>query len=219
MTFGNGTLDKEEQRVMEKKKRILMALLGVMFSGVCVGILQKSSLGADPFTCFVTAFANLAHSTYSQLYVVVTGALLIGVFFVERHYIGIATIFNLFGVGMMADLTRNLLNRMIPEPGMAVRVLLLIAGVIFSSLAASLYFTADLGVSAYDAVSLIAANKYKLCAFRICRITTDLLCVITGFICAVVIGVGTVITALFMGPIIQWFNTHLSEPLLYGKRI
>lgn len=202
---------------MEKKKRILMALLGVILCGVCVGILQKSNLGADPFTCFVTAFANLARSTYSQLYVAVTGILLAGVFLVERHYIGIATIFNLFGVGVMADLTVELLNRIIPQPGMAVRVVLLVIGVIFSSLAASLYFTADLGVSSYDAVSLIAANKYKLCAFRICRITTDLICVITGFFCAVTIGVGTVITALFMGPVIQWFNTHFSEPLLCGE--
>lgn len=202
---------------MEKKKRIVMALFGVLFCGVCVGILQKGGLGADPFTCFVTAFARLVHSTYGQFYVVVTGILLVGVFFVERHYIGIATIFNLFGVGIMADLTVNLLNRIIPNPGIAVQVLLMIAGVIFSSLAASLYFTADLGVSAYDAVSLIAANKYKLCAFRICRITTDVICVITGVVGGVTIGIGTVITALFMGPIIQWFNTHLSEPLLYGK--
>ena len=197
-----------------KKKRIGMALFGVLFCGVCVGILQKSSLGADPFTCFVSAFANLAHSTYGNIYPIVTGILLLGVFFVERHYIGIATIFNLFGTGIMADLTVKLLNQLFPQPGMAIRILLLIIGVIFSSLAASLYFTADLGVSAYDAVSLIAANKYRLCAFRICRISTDLLCVVTGFICAVVIGVATVITALCMGPIIQWFNTHLSEPLL-----
>lgn len=198
----------------DKKKRVLMAFFGVLLCGVCVGVLQKSSLGADPFTCFVTAFANLAHSTYGKIYPIITGVLLVGVFVVERHYIGIATIFNLFGTGIMADLTVKLLDRLIPQPGMALRVLLLAAGVIFSSLAASLYFTADLGVSAYDAVSLIAANKYRLCAFRLCRICTDLLCVATGFVCAVVIGVGTVITALCMGPIIQWFNTHLSEPLL-----
>lgn len=203
---------------MEKKKRILMALFGVMLCGACVGVLQKCSFGADPFTCFVTAFANLAHSTYGQLYVVVTGVLLVGVFFVERHYIGIATLFNLFITGIVADATLNLLNQIFPAPGLVMRVVFLAGGVIFSSLAASLYFTADLGVSAYDAVSLIAANKYKLLPFRVCRITTDLICVITGFICAVTIGIGTVITALLMGPIIQWFNTHLSEPLLYGKK-
>jgi uncharacterized membrane protein YczE len=27
-------------------------------------------------------------------------------------------------------------------------------------------------------------------------------------------GIGTVITAFFMGPLIQWFNTHMAEPML-----
>lgn len=202
---------------MQQKKRIGMALCGVLLCGICVGILQKCNFGADPFTCFVTSFANLFHSTYSRWYVVVTGLLLIGVFFIERHYIGIATIFNLFGTGIMADLSRELLNQLFPNPSLITCIILLAVGVVFSSFAASLYFTADLGVSAYDAVSLIMANKYKVMPFRFCRITTDLICVITGFFCHVTIGIGTVITALMMGPIIQLFNTHFSEPFLYGK--
>ncbi len=32
------------------------------------------------------------------------------------------------------------------------------------------------------------------------------------------LGAGTVVTALFMGPVIQWFNTNFSEPFLYGSR-
>ena len=73
-------------------------------------------------------------------------------------------------------------------------------------------------MSAYDAVSLIASCKYKAAAFKYCRIFTDSVCVIVGFVCHVTIGVGTVITALFMGPVIQWFNTNVSEPFLYGAR-
>ena len=74
-------------------------------------------------------------------------------------------------------------------------------------------------MSAYDAWSLIAAYKYKLLAFRVCRIISDSICVLTGFICHVTIGAGTVITALFMGPVVQWFNTNLSEPFLYGHKL
>lgn len=74
-----------------------------------------------------------------------------------------------------------------------------------------------MGVSAYDAVSLIAANKYKLLPFKVCRVLSDLVCVTVGVVFHAMVGVGTVITALFMGPVIQWFNTHVSEPFLYGK--
>ena len=194
-----------------------MAFFGVIVTGFCVGTFQKANLGTDPFTCFVTGIANIFGSTYSTFYVIVTGALLIGVFFVERHYIGIATLINLFGTGISADFMRGLWDMLIPNPGMGGRIILMLIGVFGTSLAASLYFTADLGVSAYDAVSLIAANKYKLLPFKVCRVLSDLVCVTVGVVFHAMVGVGTVITALFMGPVIQWFNTHVSEPFLYGK--
>lgn len=208
----------EEKEKAQKWKRIGMSFFGVIVTGFCVGALQKADLGADPFTCFVTGIGNIFHSTYSTFYLIVTGGLLVGVFFLEKHYIGIATLINLFLTGAAADLMRGLLDRLFPQPGMAVRVGIMLVGILGTCFSASIYFTADLGVSAYDAVSLIAANKYKLMAFRLCRIATDLVCVLTGLIFHVTIGVGTIITALFMGPVIQWFNTHVSEPFLYGRR-
>ncbi|MCI8659455.1 MAG: Tat pathway signal sequence [Lachnospiraceae bacterium] len=201
----------------QKTKRILMAFFGVIVTGFCVGTFQKASLGTDPFTCFVTGIGNIFGSTYSTFYVIVTGALLIGVFLVEKHYIGIATVINLFGTGISADLMRNLWDVLVPNPGMGVRAMLVVLGVVGSCFSASMYFTADLGVSAYDAISLIAANKYKLMAFRVCRVLSDLICVTVGVIFHANVGIGTVITALFMGPVIQWFNTHVSEPFLYGS--
>lgn len=208
----------KEKENAQQWKRIGMSFFGVIVTGFCVGALQKADLGADPFTCFVTGIGNIFHSTYSTFYLLVTGVLLVGVFFIEKHYIGIATLINLFLTGAAADLMRGLLDSLFPEPQVAVRVGIMLAGILGTCFSASIYFTADLGVSAYDAVSLIAANKYKLMAFRLCRIATDSICVLTGLLFHVTIGVGTIITALFMGPVIQWFNTHVSEPFLYGRR-
>lgn len=198
-------------------KRILMAFFGVMITGFCVGAFQKANLGVDPFTCLVTAFANIFNSTYSTFYLIITGAFLVAVFFINRHYIGIATIFNLVGTGFAADFMYGLLDRAFPDPSLPIRFGILAVGVLVTCFSSSLYFTADLGVSAYDAVALTAAHKYKLAAFRVCRISTDLICVLMGFFCHVTIGVGTVITAFLMGPIIQLYNTYVSEPFLYGK--
>lgn len=212
----------EKKENPQKWKRVAMSFFGVIVTGFCIGAFQKANLGADPFTCFVTGIANLFHSTYSTFYIIVTGALLVGVFFVEKHYIGIATVINLFFTGMAADFMRKILDGLFPAPGMGARVVMMLFGIFGTCFAASVYFTADLGVSAYDAWSLIAANKYKLLPFRVCRILSDLVCVITGLACHVTIGVGTVITALFMGPVVQWFNTNVSEPFLYargGKKI
>ena len=102
-------------------------------------------------------------------------------------------------------------------PSLVVRIILLILGVVIMCFASSLYFTANLGVSTYDAVSLIMTDK-KLGKFRYLRIATDLFCVIAGFLLGGIVGIGTVITAFFMGPLIDFFKQKIAEPLLNKKR-
>lgn len=88
--------------------------------------------------------------------------------------------------------------------------------------------TADLGVSTYDAVALVLCNKYKIVRFAIIRICTDLVCVILGVILFLsagntvssvptVAGIGTIITAFFMGPLIEFFNQKIARPLIAEK--
>lgn len=44
-----------------------MAISGTTLCGCSVGILQDSSLGLDPFSCFVTGIANIFGSSYGTL--------------------------------------------------------------------------------------------------------------------------------------------------------
>jgi len=89
--------------------------------------------------------------------------------------------------------------------------------------------TADLGVSTYDAVALILANTWQLWKFKYIRICTDLVCVISGaalFLLGggswseipAIIGIGTIVTAFFMGPLIELFNKVISRPLLGSSK-
>ncbi len=200
----------------QKVKRILMALFGVSISGVCVGIFNTVLLGADPFTVFVVGIGKVFHLEYGSIYTAVTGVLLLVVFILDRSYIGIATVFNLFGIGYIAQFSMYLIGLFYKDGSLLLRLILLLFGLILLCFGSSLYFTANLGVSAYDAIALMLSKKLPI-QFRLCRIGTDLICVIIGFFCKATIGIGTVITAFFMGPIIQWFNDHVSKPLLREK--
>ena len=48
--------------------------------------------------------------------------------------------------------------------------------------------------------------------------STDLICVVIGGLLGAAVGIGTVLTAFCMGPVIQFFNDHISSPLRYGKK-
>ena len=103
--------------------------------------------------------------------------------------------------------------------------LCLVIGIVVICFGSSLYMTANLGVSTYDAVAIVLSGKWKLGQFQYVRICCDLVCVILGvgiFLLSggtfaqvpAIAGIGTVITAFFMGPLIQFFNDHVAKPML-----
>ena len=136
-------------------------------------------------------------------------------------------VFTLFSpnLGYVVEFSQAQCQRLFPAPGIGVRAVLLLAGLVILSLSSALYFTADLGVSTYDAVALVWSERQTRIPFQLCRIITDSMCVIAGAaLCLLAgmgvkqilgsVGIGTVITAFFMGPLIAFFNRTVARPLL-----
>lgn len=211
---------------MEKRnKRILMSVLGVVICGISVGLFKRAAFGVDPFQSFMSGLDSVIPISFGNLYVLANVCLLLFSLINDRRRIGIATVVNLTLLGYIADFSHQFLNRMFPEMGLVGRFIMLILGIVIMCLASAFYFTADMGVSTYDAVSLIIAEKWKLAPFRYCRIASDLICVLIGvglFLLSgqpvselgQVVGIGTIITAFFMGPLIEVFNVHVAQPFL-----
>lgn len=200
----------------ESEKRLIMCIIGVFLSGVAAGIFGFTAFGMDPFQVFAHGLWGLTPLSYGTFYVILNAILLAFMFFFNRRMIGLGTIINLFLLGYVVEYTDVLLARAFPSPSILLRVILMIIALILASFAASLYFVADMGVSAYDWIALTLSERKKW-PFRIVRIATDFICVLTGGLLGATVGVGTVLTAFCMGPIIQFFNEKISEPMRYGK--
>lgn len=201
-----------------KTKRIIMSLAGVSLLGVCVALLRKAELGTDPFTVLVTGLTETTGFPYYMVYIMINVILLIVVLLIRRKYVGIATILNLFLVGIIADATESLFEGWFIVNTWVGQALTLFGALAVLCFASSLYITADLGVSTYDAMALIVNDK-KILPFRFARILTDLLCVGIGFLMGGVVGVGTLLTAFFMGPVIHFLNGHVTQKWLAGKKV
>ena len=106
-----------------------------------------------------------------------------------------------------------MINRFVPEPSLAERIIMLAIGIVVMCFASALYMTSDLGVSVYDSIPIVISNRTGW-QFRFCRIGTDLICVIIGTVCGLMPGLGTIVTAFFMGPLIEFFNRTCARPLL-----
>lgn len=210
------------------KRRIAMSFFGVVICAISVGIFKIAALGVDPFQSFVSGMDQLIPIEFGTLYVIINVCLLLFSLVADRHNIGIATFINLFLLGYITQYTYEFLQTIIVNPSMGVRVICLIIGVVIICFSSSLYMTADLGVSTYDAVAIVLSRKWKLGQFKYVRICCDLVCVIIGTIVFLIgggtikeiptiVGVGTIITAFFMGPLIELFNEKVARPMLKDK--
>lgn len=206
-------------------KRIAMSLCGVIICAVSVGIFKIAALGVDPFQSFMAGLDAIVPIGFGTLYVITNAVLLLFALVFDRHYIGIATFINLFLLGYITQFTYDFLQTVIVGPSIAVRIGCLVIGVVVICFGSALYMTADLGVSTYDAIALIICNTWKKGKFQYVRIITDVVCVLLGvglFLMAggavpkipTIAGIGTIITAFFMGPLIEFFNVHVARPIL-----
>ena len=210
------------------KKRIAMSAMGVLIGAVSVGFFKLAAFGVDPFQSFMSGMDQLIPIGFGTLYMIVNIVMLLFTLICDKHYIGVATAVNVFLLGYVVEFSYNTLQNIFPDPSMGLRIFCFVFGFVVLCLASAIYMTADLGVSAYDAVALIMAHKWKIGQFKFIRITTDLVCVVLGLVLFILgggawkdvpafIGVGTILTAFFMGPLIDFFNRKVAQPFLNGK--
>ena len=206
-------------------KRLLMSVFGVVICGLSVGMFKHAAFGVDPFQALMSGLDAVIPIRFGTLYVIVNLLLLCFSLLTDRSKIGIATFINLFLLGYIVEFSQSVCVRLFPEPGLITRVLLFLPGLVILSLASALYFTANLGVSTYDAIALVWSERQSRIPFQFCRIITDSVCVAAGVALCLIsgmdvvqifgsVGVGTIITAFFMGPLIAFFNRHVAQPLL-----
>lgn len=212
-----------------QRKRVFMSLFGVLISGVCVGFMKVAAFGVDPFQVLVAGLDWTIPIQFGTLYVLINVVLLLFSLVADRHNIGLATFINLFLLGYVVDFTREALNALFPAPGMVLRVGFMLFGIVALCIGSALYMTANLGVSTYDAVAIVMSKKWKWGQFKYVRICTDLACVLAGGLLIYLgsgsigeitasIGVGTIVTAFFMGPLIEFFNEKIARPILEGSK-
>lgn len=206
-----------ESEMKEKYRRIIMTVFGVLVAGFSVGMFNFSAFGMDPFQVLAHGIWMHLPIGFGTFYMILNLLMLVFIFFIDKRKIGLGTMINIFLLGYVVEFSSWLFETSIPDPSLAIRALMLIIGMIIISFGSSLYFIGDLGVSTYDAVALILSEK-KIARFQYCRIGSDLICTAVGYVLGATVGVGTVVTAFFMGPVIAFFNKYISIPLRYGKQ-
>ncbi|GAB6100678.1 YitT family protein [Halanaerocella petrolearia] len=184
---------------MDKRKSWPRFTIGLLIVSLGIVLTIKADLGVAPWTVFhigLTYHLPLKVGQAGQI----TGLVVILVsFLVAKIKPTIATIINIVLVGFLIDL----LMPLVPKPSLLIiRYLYLFIGIIIFGSGAGTYISAQCGAGPRD--SLMIALDKKL-DFRLgwIRNSIELTILIVGYFLGGPVGVGTLCTALAVGPIVE----------------
>lgn len=198
-------------------KRFVVMVIGNIFLGIGISIFKFAGLGNDPYSGMIMALSDVAGIAYANFLVFANIAVFVLEVVFGKEFIGAGTIVNAFFVGYITTFFYELWITWFTKPeSMVVQILIMLLGTIVTGLGVSMYQTPNVGASPYDSLSLIMTKKIPKFSYFWHRICTDAICAFICFLSGGIVGLGTLVSALGLGPVIDFFNKHFTRKL-FGK--
>ncbi|MDV7221919.1 membrane protein YczE [Streptomyces prunicolor] len=192
-------------------RRLVQLYVGLALYGASSALLVVSGLGLEPWNVLHQGLAELTGLTIGVVSIIVGAAVLL-LWIPLRQRPGLGTVSNVFMVGLAMDGTLAL----VPEAhGLAVRIPLLLAGIVLNGAATGLYISANFGPGPRDGL-MTGVHRRTGRSIRLIRTALEVMVVATGFALGGTVGIGTLLYALAIGPLAQLFLRVFAAPSASG---
>ncbi|WP_129791356.1 YitT family protein [Sphingosinicella sp. CPCC 101087] len=179
-------------------RRLVQLYVGLLFYGLSMALLIRADLGLDPWDVFHQGLADRLSLSFGTV-VIITGAVVLLLWIPMRQRPGIGTVSNIFVIGLAADLGLWL----IPDlQSLTLRVAFLLGGILIIGVASGAYIGAGLGPGPRDGLmtGIVARTGGSV---RVVRTGIELSVLAIGWMLGGTVGVGTLLYALAIGPIVH----------------
>ena len=188
-------------------RRLSQLYAGLVLYGFSDALLVESALGLSPWDVLHQGLSRSIGLSIGT-WVVLVGAAVLLLWLPLRQRPGIGTISNVVVIGVVLDASLVLL----PTPdGLATRVAFLVAGVGLNAVATAGYIGAALGPGPRDGLMTGLAARGR--SVRVVRSVIEATVLVSGFLLGGTVGIGTVVYALAIGPLV-----HPLLPLMDVRR-
>ena len=169
-----------------------------MLYGVTLAMIIRSTLGNASWDVLHQGLAQRLPISIGTAVIVMS--LVVLLFWIPlREKPGLGTIANSFVVGLVADATLRVL---VTPDAIGLRVALLVGGVILNALATALYVGAQLGPGPRDGL-MTGLHRRTGLPVGVVRTGLEVTVVALGWLLGGVVGIGTVLYTLAIGPLVQ----------------
>jgi uncharacterized membrane protein YczE len=184
-------------------------LVGLTGYGVSMAMMVRAGLGLDPWDVFHQGLALRTGMTIGLASAVVGVAVLLA-WIPLRNRPGIGTVANVIVIGVTVDLALWLM----PTPtSLTVRTALMLAAVVLNAVSTVLYIGAGLGPGPRDGLmtGLVVRTRRSV---RLVRTGIEISVLTVGWLLGGTVGVGTVVYAFGIGPLVALFVRLTPEQIL-----
>ena len=189
-------------------RRLPQLLFGLWLYGMSMALMIRAVLGVDPWDVFHQGLWPHLPLSFGQVTILV-GALVLVVWWPLRQKPGLGTVLNVVVVGLAADMGLWL----VPAPqALGWRIGLLIAGIVLNGLAGACYIGAQFGPGPRDGL-MTGLSRLTGWSLRLVRTGIEVTVLVAGWLLGGNVGVGTVVYALAVGPLVQLFLPWVIVPL------
>jgi uncharacterized membrane protein YczE len=184
-------------RMQLSAARPTQLLAGLLLFGASLALLVRSRLGLDPWDVFHQGLAIQSGIPIGTVTILV-GAVVLLLWIPLGQRPGIGTIANVILVGLSLDAT---LAMILAPNDLGVRWTYLVAGIVLNGIASGAYIGAALGPGPRDGLMVGLANRGH--SLRVVRTTIELTVLVVGWLLGGTVGIGTVLFAVTIGPIVH----------------
>ena len=173
---------------------------GLLMAGFSIGLMVEARLGLDPWNVMHEGLTHLLPLSFGM--VTVVSGLVVLLLWVPLHQpLGVGTVVNAVLVGLLVDVALWAL----PTPGsLALRAAFLVVGVVLCAASGAIYLGSHLGPGPRDGLMTGLVTRTGR-SVRLVRTSLELTVLLVGFLIGGTVGVGTVLFAVAVGPLIQFF--------------
>lgn len=179
-------------------RRLTQLFIGLVLYGVSLALMVRADLGLDPWDVLHQGVAERIGVTFGTV-VIATGAAVLLLWWPLRQRPGIGTVSNVVVLGLVADVVLAVLDTPASLGG---RVGLLLSGIGLNALATATYIGAGLGPGPRDGL-MTGLVRRTGGSVRVVRTGIEVLVLFVGWLLGGTVGVGTVLYAAAIGPLVH----------------
>ncbi|MGM7648276.1 YczE/YyaS/YitT family protein [Nocardia sp. JW2] len=189
-------------------RRLVALYVGLWLYGTSMAVMIRAGLGLDPWDVFHQGVAGHVPLSFGMV-TALTGVVVLLAWIPLRQRPGLGTISNVVVIGVAVDVGLWLIPA---AEQLWLRVLAMIVAVVVNAAATVLYIGAGMGPGPRDGLmtGLVARTGWSVWTIRT-GIETSVL--VTGWLLGGSVGIGTVVYAFGIGPLIQLMIPHLDGRL------